>query len=63
VKKINITYFNYGNQSRLYNDGYKIVYLIEDIDYDIDEKYEILEEFKWRRLNEQMKIKVLYLIK
>jgi len=57
-KSINVTYFNYSNQSRLYNDGYKIVYFVEELDYEIDKQYEYLEEFKWRRLNEQMKTKV-----
>lgn len=59
-KRITVTYNNYANQSRLYNDGYKIVYLLEELDYEIDKQFEYFEEFKWQRLNEPMKTKVFF---
>ena len=59
-KRITVTYHNYANQSRLYNDGYRIVYLLEELDYEIDKQYEYFEEFKWQWLNETITTKVFF---
>ena len=48
------------NQSRLFGQGYKFVYRIEDLNYNIDEKYEENEEFNWRRFNGEITSEVIF---
>jgi len=48
------------NQSKLFWDGYKFVYRITDLNYDIDEDYKEDEEFSWRRFPNDIKSEVKF---
>lgn len=46
------------NQLKLFSDGYKFVYRIADLNYNIDEEYVENEEFSWRRFPGDIKSEV-----
>lgn len=37
------------NQHKLFEDGYKFVFKMDELNYNIDEQYQENEEFEWRR--------------
>lgn len=48
------------NQTKLFGDGYKFVYRITDLGYNIDEDYLENEEFNWRRFSGDIKYEVIF---
>ena len=50
------------NQSKLFSDGYRIVYRITELNYNIDEIYKENEEFLWKRLDKEISFKVKIII-
>lgn len=51
------------NQTKLFGDGYKIVYKVTDLNYYYDEAYIENEEFTWRRFPFEIKQEVFILDK
>jgi hypothetical protein len=48
------------NQTKLFGDGYKFVYRVADLNYNIDEDYMENEEFLWRRFSHDIKSEVKF---
>jgi len=59
-KEIKVRIFNMQNQSKLFAEGYKFVYRITDLYYNIDEDYIENEEFMWRRFPNDIKYEVKF---
>ena len=59
-KKIEIRINNMQNQTKLFGDGYKFVYRVTDLNYNIDEDYLENEEFSWRRFSHDIKSEVKF---
>ena len=61
--EVDLTFTNYSNQANLYNKGYKFIFREEPADFQMDEKYEEGEEFKWMRFKGEITNKVIYINK
>lgn len=61
--EMDLTFTNYSNQANLYNKGYRFIFREESADFQMDEKYEKDEEFKWMRYNGEInnKVKFIYI--
>ena len=49
-----------GNHSKLFEEGYKFVFKMEDLNYDIDDDYDENEEFNWRRFKGDISTEVIF---